>query len=84
MARKRGNSEGSIYQREDGNWRAQICLEGRRLSFTAKTRRECHEWLKKTIGQIDHGLNYASTIKAIINWQWWVNIYLSSDDEWLS
>lgn len=62
MARKRGNNEGSIYQREDGNWRAQICLEGQRLSFTAKTRRECYEWLKTTIGQIDHGLNYASTI----------------------
>jgi integrase len=62
MARKRGNSEGSIYQRKDGTWRAQICLEGRRLSFSAKTRRDCSDWLKTTIGHIDRGLNYASTI----------------------
>lgn len=58
MARRRGNNEGSIYKRDDGSWRAQITLDGRRLSFTAKTRQECQAWLKGTIKQIDSGLSF--------------------------
>jgi len=61
MAKKRGNNEGSMVQLPSGSWRAQVTLNGRRLSFTARTRRECQEWLKKTIGQIDDGMTYAST-----------------------
>jgi integrase len=61
MARRRGNSEGCIYQRKDGNWRVQLRLQGQRLSFSGKSRRECQEWLKKTISLIDNGLNFAST-----------------------
>ena len=61
MAKKRGNNEGSIYQRANGTWRAQIALDGRRLSYTGKTRKDCQEWLKKTIGQIDDGMTFAST-----------------------
>ena len=61
MAKRRGNKEGSIHQRKDGTWRAQILLEGRRLSHSAKTRRECQNWLKKTISQIDDGMTFAST-----------------------
>ena len=61
MARIRGKKDGSIHRRENGTWRAQVSLEGRRLSYTAKTRRECQEWLKKVIGQIDDGLTYASS-----------------------
>lgn len=58
MGRRRGNQEGSIYPREDGRWRAQITLDGRRLSFSAKTRRECQEWLKQIKKQIEAGLSY--------------------------
>ena len=61
MAKIRGKKDGSIHQRANGTWRAQVCLEGRRLSFSAQTRRECQEWLKKVIGQIDNGLTYASS-----------------------
>ena len=62
MARKiRGKNEGSIYQRENGRWRAQVTLNGRRVSHSAKTRGECHEWLKKTLVQIDNGMTFAST-----------------------
>lgn len=59
MSKRRGNQEGSIHQREDGTWRVQITLNGNRLSFSAKTRQECQEWLKKMIRQIDAGLTYA-------------------------
>jgi hypothetical protein len=45
MAKRRSNHEGSIYQRENGKWRAQVTLDGRRLNFSAKTQRECQEWL---------------------------------------
>ncbi len=59
MSKRRANQEGSIhFRKEDGTWRAQITLDGHRLSYTAKTKRECQEWLKKTISQIDGGLSY--------------------------
>jgi integrase len=61
MAMKRGNSEGSIYKRSNGTWSVQVTLQGRRLSHTFKTQRECHEWLKKIRGQIDDGMTLAST-----------------------
>jgi hypothetical protein len=31
MARIRGKNEGSIHQRKNGTWRAQVSLEGQRL-----------------------------------------------------
>jgi integrase len=58
MIKRRGNHEGSIHKREDGTWRVQLRLEGRRLSFTAKTRQDCQAWLKLTISQIDSGMTY--------------------------
>ena len=62
MANKiRGKGEGSIHQRPNGTWRAQITLQGRRLSKTTKTRREVQQWLNKTKRQIEDGMHYAST-----------------------
>lgn len=54
----RAHGEGTIYKRTNGSWRAQITIEGQRLSFTAKTRREAQEWLKKVTGQVDQGLTF--------------------------
>jgi integrase len=61
MVKKRGNNEGSIYKRPNGTWSVQVTLQGRRLSNTFKSQRECQEWLKKIRGQIDDGMSYAST-----------------------
>lgn len=58
MAKKRGNSEGTIHQLPSGSWRAQLSLQGHRLSHTSKTRREVQEWLKQQISQIDGGYTY--------------------------
>lgn len=58
MAKKRGNSEGSIHQLPSGSWRAQITLQGHRLGYTAKTRRETQEWLKQITSKVDNGLTY--------------------------
>jgi integrase len=59
MSRRRGNNEGTIYQRPDGRWCAQVTLNGRRLTTYRKTQRECREWLKEIIAQIDEGLTIA-------------------------
>lgn len=58
---RRGNNEGSIYKRSNGTYRAQISLDGRRLSFTARSRVECQQWLRKTCDQIDKGLTMKGT-----------------------
>jgi integrase len=65
MAKIRGKNEGTIHKRENGTWRAQISLEGQRLSFTGKSRRECQDWLKKVNGQIDNGLTFASSLVVL-------------------
>ncbi len=56
MAKNRGHNEGTIYQRPDGRWCAQVSLSGRRLTHYAKTQRDCRDWLKETIAQVDSGL----------------------------
>ena len=61
MAKKRGNSEGTIYRRQNGTWSAQVSLQGHRLTHSFKTQREAQEWLMKIRGQIIDGLSYAST-----------------------
>ena len=38
MAKKKGNNEGTITKLPSGSYRAQVTLEGQRLSFTSKTR----------------------------------------------
>ena len=59
MMKKRGNREGSIYKRKNGTYRAQITVSGKRIGFSAKTRKECQEWMKKIISQVDNGLTYS-------------------------
>ncbi|MBW8012293.1 MAG: site-specific integrase [Chloroflexi bacterium] len=58
MVKRRGNNEGSLFKRPDGTWRAQVTIEGRRLSVSAKTRKECQGWLKETLKQVETGLTY--------------------------
>jgi integrase len=61
MARKRGNNEGTILKLPSGRWRAQITLNGHRLSHTFPTNRECQEWIRKNRNQIDDGMTFEST-----------------------
>ena len=58
MAKKRGKNEGTIYQRPDGTYRAQISLDGHRLSCSAETHQECLGWVRKMAALIDDGLTY--------------------------
>lgn len=53
---KRGNGEGSIYQRKDGRWVAEITLEGRKRKFVyGKTRKEVQEKLKVALHEQQQG-----------------------------
>jgi integrase len=61
MAKKRGNNEGSIYRRSNGSWRAMVTLQGERLTYSAKTKRQCQEWLRQTLEEVENGLTYDST-----------------------
>ncbi len=58
---KRGNNEGTIHKRKNGTWRAQISLNGKRLSQTANTRSECINWLKNTKDLIDGGMTFSKS-----------------------
>ncbi|MBU1682693.1 hypothetical protein KJ742_01985, partial [Patescibacteria group bacterium] len=37
----RGRNEGSISKRPNGKWRAQLSLNGKRISFGSKSKEEC-------------------------------------------
>ena len=75
MANKiRGRNEGSISKRPNGKWRAQVSLNGKRLSFSAKTKEECFAWLRKTQNQIDEGLTYDSSKTTLAEYMaGWLN-----------
>jgi len=58
MAKKRAHNEGTIYKRPNGKWRAQVSIHGRRLSHTAKTKKEGLTWIRETRNQIEKGLTF--------------------------
>jgi integrase len=54
---KRGHGEGSIYQRKDGRWTAEISLEGGKSKFIyGKTRKEVQEKLKTALYEQQRGM----------------------------
>lgn len=75
MAKRRGNHEGSIYNRSDGNWRAQITIDGQRIGYAAKTRREAQDWLRHMGNRIEKGL---SSKAANIRFEEFLNDWLKS------
>jgi integrase len=65
MPKRRGNNEGSVSKTKSGRWRAQVTLQGRRVSHTADTQREAQEWIRTLRGQIDQGLSYKGVISTV-------------------
>jgi integrase len=59
--KKRANNEGSLYQRANGTWRAQVTINGRRLSYTAKSQKEGLRWNREMLNQIDAGLTFENS-----------------------
>ena len=58
MATIRGKNEGSIFRQSNGKWRAQVSINGKRLSRVADSKAECRDWVRKTLNQIDQGLTF--------------------------
>ena len=58
MARNRSHGEGSIYQIPSGKWHAQFSIGAKRISYTARTKKEVLTWIRKTSEQINQGLTY--------------------------
>lgn len=80
MAKIRSHNEGSVYQRPNGKWRAQVSIDGRRLSFTAETKKEALAWIRETKNQIEKGLTFeaADTTLAEFLKEWLVTVSSSS------
>ena len=67
---KRGNSEGSIYKRDDGRWASTVSLgwEGgkrKRKTFYGRTRREVQEKLVKAQHALQQGLTVTSEKQTV-------------------
>lgn len=80
MAKKRAHNEGSIYQRSNGKWRAQITIDGRRLSNTTRTKQEGLTWIHDTRDQITKGLTFKATdtkLKEFLS-EWLKTVALSN------
>ena len=52
MAKKKGSGQGSIFRTANGKWRGQILIDGKRRSFTAKTKSEVAE--KMATAKVDY------------------------------
>lgn len=61
MAIRRGKKEGTIYKRPSGNWRAQLSVDGKRLSFTSNTQSGCRQWLREMDQKISSGFSFKSS-----------------------
>jgi integrase len=68
MVKRRGNNEGTLFQMPNGKWRVQLTLQGHRLSFTAKSRQVCQDWIRQSQNQIDDGMTYASAKEKLVKY----------------
>jgi integrase len=72
MTKRRGNKEGTIYQRLNGKWRAQMTLNGSRLSYTGDSRSEAQAWLRDMSNRIENGLTIrgarATFSQLLVDW----------------
>lgn len=54
--KRRGNNEGTIYQRPDGVWCAQVTIQGRRRSIYGKTRALVQRKLRAALANAEQGI----------------------------
>lgn len=76
MAKRRGNNEGSIYQRTNGRWVAQVRIDNKRIAKSFGTQKECRAWIKQKVVQIESGLHWEATkltVEEYLN-QWLIQI----------
>jgi integrase len=68
MAKKRGNAEGSIYQRKDGRWTAAYYVHNKRKYLYASTREETAKLLRENQSKIDSGIYVEPSAVTINQW----------------
>ena len=79
MEKKRGQGEGSIYQRANGLWVAQVTIQGKHVSKSSKSKSICREWMRKMTTQIESGLTLSSAQISLIKYlNEWLTICESS------
>ncbi len=83
MAKRRGNNEGSVFQRSNGTWRAQVYLNGKRLSYTGKSQKECQAWIRNTRDKVDRGLTFEGSKMTLAQFldEWVVSISSSRSNK---
>ena len=54
--KRRGNNEGTIYQRPDGVWCAQITIQGRRKSIYGKPRALVQRKMRTALANAEQGI----------------------------
>lgn len=76
MAKRRGNSEGSVIKRKDGRWAAVITVGAKRVWFYGKTRREAVEKLEEAKAQLKATGCLPSSKLTVGEWlDTWLNEY---------
>ena len=66
MTTRRGNGEGTIRQRTDGRWEAQLSLpSGKRKSVYGKTKKEAREALKAALKKLDEGVDLGAPAQTL-------------------
>ena len=66
MTTRRGNGEGTIRQRTDGRWEAQLSLPGgKRKSVYGKTKKEAREKLNAARKQLDAGVDLGAPSQSV-------------------
>jgi integrase len=75
MANKiRGRNEGSLSQRENGTWRAQVSANGQRISKTFKTKAEGQAWLRSIKNEADQGVDHQAGRVTLMDYlEQWLN-----------
>lgn len=73
MSKKRGNTEGSIYQRTDGRWTAAYSVQGKRKYLYAQTREEAARKLRDIQAKIDRGEFVEPSALTVGQW---LNVWL--------
>jgi integrase len=59
MATKlRGRNEGSISQRSNGSYRAQVSSSGKRVSATFRTKAEAQKWIRDQLSKLERGFDF--------------------------
>lgn len=73
MANKiRGWNEGTIHQRPNGSWRAQVTSQGQRIGKTCKTKTAAQMWLRQMQLKLDQGFDVEASKITVADYlpQW--------------